>query len=113
MLSAARHMKILIGALIVILLALQYKLWIADDGYRNVRHLQQEIAAQKVENEKLRERNQALQAEVEDLKSGLAAIEELARNELGMIKEGETFFQVIRRSKATGKTPPPSAGGEP
>jgi cell division protein FtsB len=54
-----------------------------------------------------------LQAEVEDLKSGLAAIEELARNELGMIKEGETFFQVIQRSKATGKTPPPSAGGNP
>jgi cell division protein FtsB len=110
--------KILIGVLIVILVALQYKLWIADDGYRNVRRLQQELAAQKVENDKLRERNQALQAEVEDLKSGLAAIEELARNELGMIKEGETFFQIIQRAKGAGgaragKDRPQTADGNP
>jgi cell division protein FtsB len=87
--------KILIGVLIVLLLILQYKLWVADGGYHDVRRLQRAVAELKTENEELQERNRALQAEVEDLKSGLTVIEDLAREELGMTRQGETFFQVI------------------
>lgn len=58
-------------------------------------HLETAITAQAAENEGLRERNEALAAEVTDLKQGLEAIEERARNELGMIREGETFYQVV------------------
>ena len=88
-------MKALIVILIVLLLILQYKLWFGDGNMREVWQLQTAIEAQKKENEKLRERNAALEAEVLDLKQGLEAIEERARNELGMIKKGETFYQFI------------------
>jgi cell division protein FtsB len=87
--------KILIGVLAVLFLILQYKLWVADGGYHDVRRLQREVAALKAENEEMQLRNRALQAEVEDLKGGLVVIEDLARDELGMIKQGETFFQII------------------
>lgn len=60
-----------------------------------MRRLQIELAEQRAINEHLEARNRALQAEVEDLKKGLAAVEELARKDLGMIKEGETFFQIV------------------
>lgn len=92
-------MKFLIGVLIVLLLALQYKLWVADNGLPQVRRLEQELASQQIENQQLRTRNQVLQAEVDDLKQGLAAIEEHAREDLGMIKQGETFYQIIEQSK--------------
>lgn len=88
-------MKIIIAILIVVLLILQYKLWFGDGNMREVWALQQAIEEQKRENDRLRERNAALEAEVQDLKQGLEAIEERARNELGMIKKDETFFQVI------------------
>ena len=94
-------MRILIIVLVLILLGLQYKLWIADGSYRDVRRLQAELKTQQQENELLRNRNSVLEAEVIDLKQGLNAIEERARSELGMVKEGETFFQIIEdvRSK--------------
>lgn len=60
-----------------------------------MRQLEKELVAQRAENQKLLERNRALQAEVEDLKKGLAAIEERAREELGMIRHDETFYQVV------------------
>ncbi|MCI0505574.1 MAG: cell division protein FtsB [Gammaproteobacteria bacterium] len=88
-------MKALVAILIVLLLILQYKLWFGDGNMREVWQLQAAIEAQKKENEKLRERNAALEAEVQDLKQGLEAIEERARSELGMIKKGETFYQII------------------
>lgn len=88
-------MKALIAILIVLLLILQYKLWFGDGNMREVWKLQAAIEEQKKENEKLRERNAALEAEVQDLKQGMEAIEERARNELGMIKKGETFYQII------------------
>ena len=88
-------MKALIAILIVLLLILQYKLWFGDGNMREVWQLQSDIEEQKKENEKLRERNAALEAEVQDLKQGLEAIEERARSELGMIKKGETFYQII------------------
>jgi cell division protein FtsB len=84
--------------LTVLLLLLQYRLWFSHDGLPAVLHLHRDVEIQRQENEILKERNQVLTAEVQDLKSGLDAIEERARSELGMIKEGETFFQIIEES---------------
>ncbi|MCP5157528.1 MAG: cell division protein FtsB [Ectothiorhodospiraceae bacterium] len=81
--------------LLVLLLALQARIWIADDGLAAVHRLEQGIAAQKTENAALRARNQVLDAEVLDLKSGLEMVEERARRELGMIRRGETFYQLV------------------
>lgn len=92
-------MKVLIAILILLLLILQYKLWFGDGNMREVWQLEETIKIQKVENQKLRDRNVALEAEVKDLKQGLEAIEERARNELGMIKKDETFFQIIEEDE--------------
>jgi cell division protein FtsB len=88
-------MKLLVAVLLVLLALLQYRLWVGDGGIAEVWRLKEAIKAQQAENVSLTERNQALEAEVRDLKAGLAAVEEHARTDLGMIKEGETFFQVI------------------
>jgi len=80
---------------LALLLLLQLRLWVSDDGYRAAWRLADQVAAQRAENEALRERNQALAAEVSDLKTGLDAVEEIARSELGMIRSGETLFQVV------------------
>jgi len=81
--------------LTVVLLLLQYRLWFSHDGLPSVMHLHRSVVLQEQDNAVLEERNQVLAAEVQDLKSGLDAIEERARSELGMIKQGETFFQII------------------
>jgi len=81
--------------LTVILLLLQYRLWFSHDGLPSVLHLHRSVVVQEQDNDVLEERNQVLAAEVQDLKSGLDAIEERARSELGMIKQDETFFQII------------------
>lgn len=86
--------------LIALIVVLQYPLWFGNGGVFAVVRLKHEIAAQRQENAGLRERNEALAADVVDLKNGLAAIEERARIELGMIKKGETFYQVIDRTAA-------------
>ena len=79
---------------------LQYQLWINRDGVRKLVHLSDRIEDQTEKNQQLYERNEVLAAEVEDLKSGFDAIEERARMELGMIREGETFFQVIEKDSS-------------
>ena len=84
-----------IFALIALVTLLQYPLWFGNGGMLDVWELKREIAAQREENARLRERNQALAAEVVDLKQGLAAVEERARVELGMIKKGETFYLIV------------------
>jgi cell division protein FtsB len=81
--------------LLALLVLLQLRLWVSDDGYRSAWRLADQVATQERENEELRERNRALAAEVGDLKTGLDAIEEIARSELGMIRTGETLFQVV------------------
>lgn len=81
--------------LIITLLGLQYRLWFGEANLREVWALQQEIERQRSENDHLVVRNHQLDAEVKDLKQGLAALEERARNELGMVKQGETFFQLV------------------
>ncbi|MFV1972326.1 MAG: cell division protein FtsB [Thiohalobacterales bacterium] len=88
-------MKKLIAFLVVLLVILQYRLWIGDGGLLDVWDLHQEVEALRQENEHLQERNAALNAEVLDLKQGLDAIEEHAREDLGMVKEGETFYQIV------------------
>jgi cell division protein FtsB len=88
-------MRILVTILLVLLLVLQYDLWVGDGSLATVWHLQKSVEAQQYENTHLKERNETLAAEVKDLKTGLDAIEERARNDLGMIKEGETYIQVV------------------
>ncbi len=88
-------MRWLLGVLIVLLLLTQYQLWWGEGGVLEVRRLRAVVEEQRRENAKLAQRNAALEADVRDLKSGLDAIEERARRELGMIKDGETFYQVV------------------
>jgi cell division protein FtsB len=88
-------MKWLAAALAVAVLLLQYRMWISEDGVREVARLKHAVAAQRAENEQLAERNQQLAAEVRDLKTGMDALEERARSDLGMIARNETFYQVV------------------
>lgn len=81
--------------LLILLIALEVKLWAGEGGMRDVWRLEQRLAEQKLENQKLKLRNEALAAEVQDLKSGKDAIEERARSELGLIKPGEVFYQIV------------------
>ncbi|MCU7915301.1 MAG: cell division protein FtsB [Candidatus Thiodiazotropha sp. (ex Gloverina cf. vestifex)] len=89
-------MRLLITILIILLIVLQYRLWVGPGSLAEVNNLKHEIGELEQELLGLRERNRALQAEVEDLRSGQSAIEERARSELGMIKEGEVFYQVVQ-----------------
>ena len=83
--------------LCILLVLLQYRLWIGNGSLTEVRHLEQVKQQQLIENQQLRERNQTIAAEVLDLKQGYDAIEERARSELGMIKNDETFYQIISK----------------
>lgn len=88
-------MRILAIILCLLFIVLQYDLWLGEGSLATVWRLKQGITEQKVENEKIHQRNESLVAEVHDLKEGDSAIEERARNELGMIKKGETYIQVV------------------
>jgi cell division protein FtsB len=87
--------KIIASVLLVLFIWLQYKIWLQDGGIPEILQLQDEVKQVKSEVETLRERNASLDAEVKDLKKGLEAIEERARSEMGMIKKGEVYYQVI------------------
>ncbi|WP_277051552.1 cell division protein FtsB [Zestomonas thermotolerans] len=80
--------------LILLLAGLQYRLWGGDGSLAQVNSLQQQIAEQQGENERLLERNRILEAEVMELKKGMETVEERARHELGMVKEGETLYLI-------------------
>jgi cell division protein FtsB len=86
--------KLLLG-LLLLLVILQITLWFGGGGLLELWDQHQEVEAQRDENARLRERNEALNAEVLDLKQGLDAVEEHAREDLGMVKEGEVFYQVV------------------
>ena len=88
-------MKILIAVLLLVLIGLQYKLWFGDGSLSEVVQLTRELEIQKNKLQELEERNLILEAQVLDLQNGLDAFEEKARNDLGMIKQGETFIQII------------------
>lgn len=92
-------MRALLVILVLLLVALQLKMWFGEGGYRDVQRLAERVEEQARENEMLAQRNRELQAEVEDLRQGLEAIEERARSELGLIKEDEEFYQVVPREE--------------
>lgn len=98
-------MKWLATALAVAVILLQYRVWFSEDGVREVTRLSHAVAAQRTENEQLGERNKQLAAEVRDLKTGMDALEERARSDLGMIAQHETFYQVV--------PPRPGESGQP
>ena len=87
-------MRFLMVVLAVVLVLLQARLWLSNGGLREVWRLETEVARRVEDNGRLAARNSALEAEVRDLKQGLAAAEERARTELGMIHSGETFYQI-------------------
>lgn len=88
-------MRLVLIILVLLLLILQVQLWSGRGGLPEVWALREQIAEQEAENRALEARNQALEAEVENLREGLEAIEERARAELGLVREGEIFFEVI------------------
>lgn len=88
-------MRWVLLALLAVVVLLQVRLWTGDGGLREGAALREEIAATRLELERSRARNRALEAEVTDLRAGLDALEERARSELGMIKRGEVFLQII------------------
>ena len=87
------------------LLLLQYRLWLSDDGMRGLISMKRAVSEQQEGNLELSRRNRQLLAEVRDLKQGYAAIEERARNELGMIKQDEVFYQVMEANPSLPKVP--------
>lgn len=97
--------------LIVLLVALQVKLWLGEGGMRDLHALRARVAAQQADNAKLKQRNQALSAEVQDLKHGQQAVEARARSELGLIKPGETFYQVVTPAPGASAPQPESDRG--
>ncbi|QHS09382.1 cell division protein FtsB [Sinimarinibacterium sp. NLF-5-8] len=84
-----------VAALVLLLLVLQYRLWIADGGVAHTHRLHQQLDDMRAENQAMQMRNDALDAEVRDLNDGTAAIEARARTTLGMVKKGETFYLVV------------------
>ena len=90
-------MRLSLVILAVLAVMLQIRLWAGDSSIIEVRHKQQAVLAQQLQNKALHERNAALDAEVRDLKTGVAAIEERARSELGMVKDGETFYLTVEK----------------
>lgn len=90
------RLNILIAALILALILLQYRLWFEAGGIRDMLHLKKMLAAQAIENENLKKRNDELLFQIRRLQNSSDAVESRARNELGMIKKGETFYQIVK-----------------
>jgi len=88
-------MKWFLAGLAMLVLVLQYRIWVSPDGAREVLQLRGAVAVQAAENAKLVARNQQLAAEVRNLKQGFEAVEERARSELGLIAANETYYQVV------------------
>jgi len=113
-LPSLRPARLMIGVLIALLLMLQWSIWFGAPDAFDALSLRAQIADQRIQNEGLSERNQALGAEVRDLKQGSEAVEERARSDLGMVRKDETFYQVVAPAPATGaaataSTSPPAA----
>ena len=92
-------MKKLAFTLVILIVLAQYPLWYGKGSWLNVFEIDQQLTAQRQINQKLQNRNTILEAEVNNLKQGLDAIEELARNELGMIRKDEVFFQILENNE--------------
>jgi cell division protein FtsB len=83
--------------LVILLLLLQYPLWLGKGSWLKVWNLNRQLEQQQSQNQQAQARNAVLDAEVRDLKQGTEAIEERARSELGMVKQGETFYQILEQ----------------
>ncbi len=104
-------MKVLGGILVALIIAIQYPLWLGKGGWLRVSEVDRKLAAQRETNEGLERRNDALGAEVRDLKQGFDAVEERARFELGLVKQDEVFFQIIEAPKPAPRPAPAGAPG--
>jgi len=87
-----RAFALILGVLLVLI---QYPLWLGKGGWLRVWGVDRQLASQRAKNDMLQARNEALDAEVRDLKQGYEAIEERARFELGMVRKDEVFFQIV------------------
>ena len=103
-----RWLALAFGVLIV---ALQYPMWLGKGGWLQVREYDRQLTSQREANARLKVRNEALDADVRDLKTGFEAIEERARAELGMIRQDEVFFQI--QTGGAGVKPAPTARSAP
>ena len=88
-------MKWFTAILLLVLVLLQYRLWVGEGSLAHIARLEADIAQQQAENQRLNERNKVLSIEVEALKNGSDSIEERAREDMGMIRKGETFYMVV------------------
>jgi cell division protein FtsB len=87
--------QVVLAMLALALLGLQARLWLGEGSLRHVAGLKDTVATKQSENQLLFERNRLMAADVDDLKSGLDAVEEIARRDLGMVRDGEMFFLMI------------------
>lgn len=92
-------MRPIIVLLVAILVVLQYKLLLGSSGFLQLKRLETKLAHQQSENKTLTARNQAMEAEIAELKSGNQALEEQARYELGMIRNNETYYHFVEQAK--------------
>ncbi len=88
-------MKIISVILVILVCLLQYRLWFGKNSVPDYLEMEKQVAEQRKQNANLAQRNNLLKADIEDLKMGIEAIEERARNELGLIKQGETFYRIL------------------
>lgn len=103
-------MRLATLVLLAVLAVLQYTLWLGKGGWLRIWSLERDIAAQTEKQRQLREANAIGHADVEDLRSGLGAVEERARREIGMVRKDETFFQYPQRGRARELQKPAVAG---
>jgi len=97
-------MRVVTWILAVVLVLLQLKLWLGEGGYAEMKRFEARVEDQRQQNTELLQRNAELQAEVEDLRERLGAVEERARNELGLIKPAEKFYQVVPQTPSNDLT---------
>lgn len=93
--------RVFIVGLACLLIVLQIRLWVSEDGLAEMTRLRQQVVFQRNENKELQNRNDRLEAEVEDLKKGFGAVEERARSDLGLISPDESFY-LFSNTPATG-----------
>jgi cell division protein FtsB len=101
-----RLLTIVLAALVILI---QYPLWLGKGGWLRVHELDRQLQAQQLTNTQLKTRNDSLAAEVKDLKEGEGAVEERARYELGMVKDGEVFVQIVEAPKVAGNATAPAS----
>lgn len=106
-------MRLIALSFAVLLLLIQYPLWLGKGGWLRVWELDRQVAQVKSNNDKLKQRNSKLESEVQDLKTGTDAVEERARFELGMIKKNEIFVQILDPNSPASSTVEPTTPATP